>query len=122
MKLSAGMLLFRQKGRFKHKGIVNENGLIVHNTPERGEHQSTLSEFADGQSVFVEKIYQFNQFMRDKISQILSSPKPYCQYSNNCEDTAGKIIGIPGSPTRDLIYLGLFVGFVILAAPHLAKM
>ena len=49
-----GDILSRRKGVVMHRGVALGNGQVLHNTPSRGEHISSVEEFRAGQRLHVE--------------------------------------------------------------------
>ena len=43
-----GDILIRAKGLFDHMGIYLGNGMVLHNTPDKGVHTSSVEMFANG--------------------------------------------------------------------------
>lgn len=98
--IGIGDLLFRTKFPFvNHKGVVVGNGLVCHNTPERGEHLSTVQEFTAGQPVRVQRTGANPADVVSRANKVLADPKKYNPAFRNCEHTASEIIyGIAKSP------------------------
>jgi len=44
----------RQKGLFRHRGLLLSDGRVVHCAPNRGEHISSAEEFSAGKDRIVE--------------------------------------------------------------------
>lgn len=112
---SAGTVLARPKGLFTHVGVVTEWGTIFHNTPERGEHESSFQDFTGGESVIVRAhVVNLRGFLL-RLHQRRLFPQPYDAVSNNCEHTVAVLAGDePASP--QLVGWGLLVGTVVVAA------
>lgn len=55
--LIPGAILTRAKagGLIEHEGLYLGSGQVFHNTPERGDHISTLAEFARNQSIRIRR-------------------------------------------------------------------
>jgi hypothetical protein len=68
-------------------------GRVIHNTPEKGVHISSVDEFSGGKKVSVVK-----QKANNRIKAIVKAifvyfeKKPYNMFKNNCEHTASKIL------------------------------
>ena len=52
-----GDVISRRKGVFMHRGIVLEDGSVLHNTPMRGRHTSSLEEFSKSKTVYPENLH-----------------------------------------------------------------
>lgn len=81
-----GDIVSRRKGLVSHKGLVLEDGRILHNTPARGEHISSLGDFAAGRRVRVHR-----RDFDTRRSALAHAPRhrqrPYHLLQNNCEHT-----------------------------------
>jgi hypothetical protein len=84
-------------GFINHIGVLLSNGLVAHNSPEKGEHIGTLDEFAKGQNVTV--IAPVNESAAQQaqlaLRQVRVTPKRYDAVNNNCEHFANRILGKP---------------------------
>ncbi len=98
--MQPGDLLLCDKGLFKHVGVVVING-ILHNTPEKGEHISTLFDFCRGRPYrLIEVPIGLRQLIVANASWIAAYPRRFDAISNNCEHTATRALGRkPHSPT-----------------------
>jgi len=74
-------------GAFKHVGILLPDGRVAHCSPERGEHISTVENFAMGQDVAtIEEIPQRLRVLTlRRIAESMRLPKDYHATKNNCE-------------------------------------
>lgn len=89
---NVGDILSRPKFPFVHKGVYVGNGLVVHNTPEHGEHVSSVVDFAANQTVSVTPIPQENRNdVMHQAAATLANPKPYDPIVRNCEHTVTRI-------------------------------
>ena len=81
-----------------HKGIVVGFDAVFHNTPERGEHISTLREFANGKRVSIIKRHphpaQRHAILR-RIRQQLAAPRGHDVFGYNCEHSVSRVLGLP---------------------------
>ena len=75
-----------------HVGVALAPDLILHNTPERGEHVGTLQEFAAGKPVTVHRTGADPSIVVARAQTVLAKPQKYHPINNNCEHTATKII------------------------------
>ena len=81
-----GDVVSRRKGVFMHRGIVLDDGRILHNTPLRGRHTSSFDEFSKNKRVYAAN---HRPEVRDRT---LSNARHderyrYNPFSNNCEHT-----------------------------------
>ena len=99
-----------------HVGVVVGVNLVCHNTPERGEHISTLSEFAAGQTnVGVRRTNADPSSVISRANQLLANPKRYDPVNRNCEHTAFEIVYGAAKSRAVLTFVCLFlVGAVLL--------
>ncbi len=69
-----------------HRGIVLEDGKVLHNTPLRGRHTSTLVEFSKNKTVYPSNL---RAEARDRtLSNALNDEHHrYNPFINNCEHT-----------------------------------
>ena len=80
----AGDVISRRKGVFMHRGIVLEDGNVLHNTPFRGPHESTLSEFSKNKSIYpANHTMSVRERTLDNIEA--DSSRFYNPFTNNCE-------------------------------------
>jgi hypothetical protein len=108
-------------GILEHMGVLLPDGCVAHCAPGRGEHISTLQEFAGGQDrVRIVRHVQHPQHHATiaKIAEALRAPKPYDLLTNNCEVFANRVTGEePNSPQlRGIVALFAFFGLIGLAA------
>ena len=88
--LMPGDVVARRKGPVMHKGVVLADGRILHNTPGRGEHVSTMDEVAAGRSVHMVR----RTSVRSRARAYRAQPRPESRYNlftNNCEHTASRV-------------------------------
>jgi hypothetical protein len=88
--LMPGDVVARRKGLVMHKGVVLADGRILHNTPGRGEHVSTLDEFAAGRSVHLVRRTSDRSRARAYRAQPRAESR-YNLFTNNCEHTASRV-------------------------------
>jgi len=77
-----GDVVARRKGLVMHHGVVLADGRILHNTPRRGEHVSTLAEFAKGHRVY--------RVGSTGARRPYSASRRYNLFTNNCEHTVSR--------------------------------
>jgi hypothetical protein len=103
-------------GGGEHWGVLMPGNLVAHNTPERGEHVSTLLEFApDGKFRVVRHVLP-NHFFASihRIQKAQQSPGTYHATKNNCQSFANRVTGEKArSPTVDAIGLVALAGLFI---------
>jgi len=99
--LVIGTRLLRPKclGIIQHEGVFVGRNAVLHNTPEKGEHVSSLEEFAAGHPVQIQSTDVSSSLVLIRAQQVLSSPRGYNLLRRNCQHTASEIIrGIGRSP------------------------
>lgn len=112
---NVGDVLSRLKFPFVHKGVYLGNDIVIHNTPERGEHISSLSDFAECQLLSVTPIQEANRhFALREAAATLAAPRPYDAIANNCEHTVTRIIE-GREYSRQLQWVGLLLILGLLA-------
>ena len=115
MTLGIGDLLMRPKfPGIEHKGVVVGHNLVCHNTPERGEHVSTVKEFAAGQPVRVQRTGANPSDVLTRTNKVLANPKRYDAVHRNCEHTVLEIVcGVAKSPFVLTVICLLVLGGVL---------
>jgi|WetSurMetagenome_2_1015567.scaffolds.fasta_scaffold50474_5 hypothetical protein len=106
-------------GLGEHWGVLLPNGLVAHNTDDKGPHYMTLQEFHGGKPVKVIRDVPQSEYhaTHNRIQQELSQPMGYDLLTNNCEIFANRVTGyMPESPQVKgwAFFLGI-VGLAILA-------
>src|SRR5882672_10526380 len=92
--MQPGDIVVRDKGAFRHLGIVVYGRMVLHNTPELGEHVSSLHEFCQGKPYRVIKIpAALRWIVLDNASRIAAYPRRYDAVLNNCEHTVTHALG-----------------------------
>lgn len=112
-----GDILMRKKGWHDHVGVAWFDGQVLHNAPWRGEHLSTLREFAAGHRIRVRATEPKRQGqILANGRAVLSAPRGYHLLRNNCEHTAHYVTaGRPRSPQLlRWTLVGLFGALVAL--------
>ena len=112
-----GDIVSRRKGLVLHKGVVLPDGGVLHNTPRRGEHVSTLWEFADGEPVAVERRpYALRRATLERAQYVRPRSRGYDLFSNNCEHTVSRVAeGRARSPQLGSWLMGAGVALAVLA-------
>ena len=111
---SIGDLLVRPKalGIVDHIGVAIGTDAVFHNTPERGEHVSSIAEFAAGKAVNAVPTGAEPVSVLNRVHRALTKPKKYCPVSRNCEHSVTEVLsGIAKSPQL----VGVLVIVAILA-------
>jgi hypothetical protein len=103
-------------GGGEHWGVLMPGNLVAHNTPERGEHISTLLEFAPDREFRVVRNVLPESFHASmhRIQMALQSPSAYHATKNNCQSFANRVTGEQArSPTVEAIGLAALAGLFI---------
>ncbi len=109
-----GELLRRRKGPVMHTGVSLGDGRVLHNTPGRGEHVSTLEDFAKGKTI---RVSPGSADARVRIQALDEDDlqRPYNLFVNNCEHTASRVTdGRPSSPQLKKIAVEALIGAALL--------
>ncbi len=81
-----GDVVSRRKGPVMHRGVVLGDGRVLHNTPGRGEHVSSMREFSAGEKVRVQR-----RSLAERERALARAERwrhrPYHLLRNNCEHT-----------------------------------
>ena len=82
-------------GNLRHFGVLLPDGQVAHCTPQRGEHISTVEEFANGRDVKIERSVPAEKYWATLMRVIspMYVPKAYHLVSNNCEIFANRVTG-----------------------------
>jgi hypothetical protein len=74
-------------GAWKHIGILLPDGRVVHCSPVRGEHVSSIEEFAMGHDIdIIEEIPpRLRAATLIRVANAMQAPKNYHATTNNCE-------------------------------------
>lgn len=81
-----GDIVSRRKGIFLHRGIVLEDGTVLHNTPWQGEHISSMDNFSRGKTIYPSHL---RPETRDRTLRHATEEEHYSYnpFTNNCEHT-----------------------------------
>jgi hypothetical protein len=112
-----GDLLVRPKGFgiVKHVGVLVGPNTVLQNTPEKGEHLTTVTEFAAGAPVTVLPTGAQPSDVMVRARQILARAKAYNPLARNCEHTAIEAVrGVAKSPQLILYGLLIITGVLLL--------
>lgn len=98
--LSVGDFLLRPKLLgVTHVGVWMGGGAVFHNAPDRGEHISSVAEFAKGEPVRIQPKNADPLTVVGRVRAKLSRPREYDPISNNCEHSANEVV--TGHPFSD---------------------
>jgi len=89
-------VISRQKaGMLRHVGVLLPDGRVAHCSPDRGEHISTIEEFADGRDVKIDRAVPIVDHWPtvQRIVSAMQTPKAYDLVTNNCEIFANRVTG-----------------------------
>ncbi len=111
-----GDIVSRRKGLVMHKGVVMRDGRVLHNTPFKGEHVTTMEDFKAGQRLYVER-QSVEARRRALRAADLETVRGYHLLRNNCEHTAHRATtGKAHSPQLRSWLVGIGAGAVTFAA------
>lgn len=101
----------------RHLGVLLPDGRVAHCTPERGEHISSVEEFAAGRDVKIERVVAPDKGIPtlQRIAQAMRSPRGYNVATNNCEIFANRAVGEAAS-TPQLVGVVILIGLGLMAA------
>jgi hypothetical protein len=89
-------------GAWKHVGILLPDGRVVHCAPCRGEHVSSIEEFAMGNDIDI--IEEIPRHLHDatlqRIIGSLRAPQVYHATANNCEMFVNRVLGRSAHSTQ----------------------
>ena len=110
-----GDVVSRRKGFVMHKGLVLSDGSILHNTPFKGEHVCSESEFRAGKRLHVSRLEQ-PQRRRALLHAQDAERRNYNLLTNNCEHTVTRATtGRSHSPQLKSWVAGIGVGAIAFA-------
>ena len=104
----AGDVVSRRKGLVMHKGIALGDGRVLHNTPFRGEHITSESEFRAGRRMYIESSDVEDRARTRRLAEsAVYENRNYHLLRNNCEHTVTRVTtGEPRSPQLHSWILG----------------
>ncbi len=114
-----GDIVLRRKGPVMHQGIALDDGRVLHNTPRRGEHVSSLEDFRRGKTLRALRLdeSQRARALRHAHEAAEGKAHRYHLFRNNCEHTVTRATtGKPRSPQLLAVAAGLVVGAAVLVA------
>ena len=114
-----GDIVLRRKGLVMHKGIALDDGRVLHNTPRRGEHVSSMEDFRRGKPLRSRRLDKTRRAraLRHAHEATGGKAQRYHLFRNNCEHTVTRATtGNARSPQLMAAAAGLVAGAVTLAA------
>ena len=112
-----GDVLSRRKGLVMHRGIVLEDGSVLHNTPMKGQHISSLDEFRKGRRLYASN--HSSELRTSTLDRVEDQHRGYNPFTNNCEHMVTRATnGKSSSPQLRGIVVG---GAIALAAFALTR-
>lgn len=90
-RVRPGDVVSRRKGLVMHRGISLGDGRVLHNTPFRGEHVCTESEFRAGKRMYVSNL-EHSDRQRVLRRAMHGSDRSYNLLTNNCEHTVSRAV------------------------------
>lgn len=111
--LNLGDVVTRPKclGLVAHVGVAIGANEVLHNTPEKGEHVTTLQEFANGEQVMVHRMTAPPLGLWERVSNIIRHPRKYHWFDRNCEHTATEITH--GRPQSRQLWIWAIIAMVL---------
>jgi hypothetical protein len=108
----------KKLGILRHAGVLLPSGKVAHNTPQRGEHISTVEEFADGQDVTIDFVVPDSEHaaVLNRILTAMVAPQRYDLFQNNCEIYANRMLAREAvSPQlRIAVFLAVSIGAIAI--------
>ena len=114
MRYRPGDVVSRRKGLVMHRGVVLNDGSILHNSPFRGEHVVSETEFRDGKRLHVSR----TDCPRQRRYAASARPESggYNLFTNNCEHTVSRAMsGEAESPQLKSWVAGVGIATVTFA-------
>ena len=90
MRYAPGDVVSRRKGFVMHQGLVLADGRILHNSPFRGEHVVSESEFRAGKRLHVSRTAD-PRLRRAAAAALPDTRRGYNVLTNNCEHTVSRV-------------------------------
>ena len=114
-----GDIVLRRKGPVMHQGIALRDDRVLHNTPRRGEHVSSMEDFRRGKIVRARRLgeTQRARALHNAEHAAHGDARRYNLFRNNCEHTVTRATtGNAKSSQLLAVAAGLVVGGAVLAA------
>ena len=102
-----------------HQGIALDDGQVLHNTPRRGEHVSSMEDFRRGKALHARRLDETRRAraLHHAHEAARGKAQRYHLFRNNCEHTVTRATtGKAESPQLMAVAAGLVVGAVTLVA------
>ena len=113
LTLLPGDLLSIPKNKIiTHRGVHLWEGLVLQNTPEKGEHIVDFHSFSNGAPVTIHRTNLAPNIIAQRVSERLQKRRPYNAVLNNCEHTTTAIVD--GFAWSMQVIFWCFIGFVLL--------
>ena len=119
MEVLPGDVVLRRKGPVMHQGIALGDDRVLHNTPLRGEHVSSMEDFRRGKTVRARGLgeTQRARALRHAQGAARGGVRRYNLFRNNCEHTVSRATtGKPKSPQLLAVAAGVVAGAAVLVA------
>ena len=116
---SPGDIVLRRKGPVMHQGIALGDDRVLHNTPRRGEHVSSMEDFRRGKAVRARRLGETQRARALHHAQRAAQggSQRYNLLRNNCEHTVTRATtGKASSRQLVAVAAGLVVGAAVLVA------
>lgn len=101
-----------------HEMILTSGSVVFHNTPERGEHLTTLEDALRGLDASQHAIPENVQAAAyQRLMAAIRNPRPYDAFLNNCQHTVNRIVyGKAESRTlQGIVTIGVVSAFAFFA-------
>lgn len=127
MSVRRGYRLSRAKGfgLVDHVGLTFDGRDVFHNLPGKGEHLSSMVDFAAGQAIRAQEVlldWAEAFAVSSNIADAVSKNRPYHWSENNCEHSVSRVLGKqPQSPQLQFWGTALFVASIIGLAALAAR-
>lgn len=118
-EVQPGDVVLRRKGPIMHQGIALDDDHVLHNTPLRGEHISSMKDFRRGKTVRARRLgeTQRQRALHHAKGAAKGDARRYNLFRNNCEHTVTRVTtGKARSSQLVAVTAGLFVGAAVLVA------
>lgn len=114
-----GDIILRRKGPVMHQGIALGDDRVLHNTPRRGEHISSMEDFRRGKRVRARRLDETQRARALHHAQAATQggARRYNVFRNNCEHTVTRATtGKARSSQLVAVGAGVVIGTVLLVA------
>jgi len=123
ISIRPGDIVYRYKCFVRHWGVCVSEGVILHNSPGKGEHAGSVGEFSGGKKIYVIRMQeQDRQEIINRARYIIDKPSHYQYLWRNCEHTITEIFtGEPSSPTVNFLGVLAMIGGVAYVATRINR-